>query len=542
MKRLVLACMATTVLSGCQLTSGEDSASADRQATDKREYSLEEGLERYALVPASSPFTSEVDEQLSPQQQADLWDRVRMQMQFEIPDNRAISSHRDWYLRHPGYIDRVSARAAPFLHLIVEEIEKRDLPVELVLVPIVESAYDTFAYSHGRASGIWQFIPSTARHYGLDINWWYDGRRDVMAATETALDYFDLLHRTFDGDWLLALAAYNAGQGRVANAVRRNTRQGKPTDFWNLSLPRETRNYVPKILALADLLRNSHDHEVAWRYIPNQPVLEVIDAGQQIDLALAAEMAGLDLETLHRYNSGYNRWATAPEGPHHLIMPTENANQFRLALEETDPSQWLAWERHQIRSGESLSTIARRYRTTVETIQRFNNLNGTVIRQGDHLLIPVASESAEHYTLSAEQRLASTQSSQQGQRVDHQVQRGDTLWDISRKYGVSVANIARWNNMAPGDMLRPGQTLAIYTGQNTNTTTTAARSSIQNGGEPVMRTVNYRVRSGDSLARIANRFRVTISEIEQWNSISHENYLQPGQQLTLRVNVAEVSL
>lgn len=538
MKKILITSAAVLVLSGCQLTDNRSADGYPTQPVEPPQMEREQGIQQYALIHPGFQQLPTIDRQLPADMQADLWDRIRLQMQLEIPEHPLIDTHRDWYLRHPNYIDRVAQRAAPFLHLIVQEIEKRDLPLELVLVPVVESAYDTFAYSHGRASGIWQFIPSTARHYGLEIDWWYDGRRDVMAATHTALDYFDRLAKTFDGDWLLAMAAYNGGQGRVLGAIRRNEREGKPTDFWNLQLPRETRNYVPKILALAELLRDSEQWEVTWTHIPNQPVTEIVDVGHQIDLALAAEMAGMSLEELHRFNSGYNRWATAPSGPHKLLLPIERAQQFKLALADSDPSDWLSWQRHQVRPGESLGLIAQRYNTTVRAIQQINNLSGTMIRQGDHLLIPVASQDLEQYTLSAEQRLASTQNRAQGQqRIEHRVSRGDTLWDIARKYRVSVANLSRWNNMAPGDTLRIGQTLVVWQNH-----TSSASSTQTAGTTPVMRTIQYNVRSGDSLARIASRFRVTVADIERWNSISRDRFLQPGQRLTLHVDVTKVSL
>lgn len=539
MQRLLLAGAMVALLSGCQLTgSGGLTGLMPDRDQHQEEYSLNEGLDRYALLYPASTQQPDPDSRLTPQQQADLWDRIRMQMTVQVPEHKRIDDFRDWYIRHPHYIDRVAQRAAPFLHLIVEEIEARDLPVELVLVPVVESAYDTFAYSHGRASGIWQFIPSTARHYGLKMNWWYDGRRDVLAATKTALDYFERLGRTFDEDWLLALAAYNAGQGRVANAVRRNAAAGKPTDFWHLSLPQETRNYVPKILALADLLKNSNEYQVAWRHVPNQPVLEVIDPGHQVDLAMAAEQAGISLAELHRYNAGYNRWATSPEGPHQLIVPAEHANQLRTALANSQPEDWVAWHRHEVQPGESLSVIAQQYGTTSATIRDANDLAGSIIRTGDHLLIPTASQQRDNYTLSAEQRLASTQNrDRQGERTEHRVQSGDTLWDLSRMYGVSIRDLASWNNMAPGDPLRPGQTLAVWLSAESSSQTVSTPSS-----QPVTRTIQYQVRQGDSLARIASRFQVRISDIERWNEISREGFLQPGQRLTLHVDVANGSI
>ncbi|RUO26087.1 lytic transglycosylase [Aliidiomarina minuta] len=535
MKKLCITMLGTLLLSGCQATHWvNDYLTSEPYTTEDKTHEMNEGLALYALnAPSHEQPPAQGSTSLSPQQQADLWDRIRLQMQLDIPQNERVLTHLNWYKRHPNYIDRVAQRAAPFLYLIVEEIEKRDLPLELVMVPVVESAYDTFAYSHGSASGIWQFIPSTATHYGLDINWWYDGRRDIMASTETALDYLERLHRIFDGDWLHAIAAYNGGQGRVANAIRANRQAGKDTDFWSLSLPRETQNYVPKVLALSELLLNSNEHDMNWRYVANQPVTTIIDVGQQIDLAQAAEMSGMTLAELHRFNSGYNRWATSPDGPHHLLLPIANAEQFSQQMGATDPQDWVNWQRHEVQRGESLIVIANRYGTTTRAIQLANDIDGHVIRQGDHLMIPVSSLDLTEYTLTAEQRRTSSQNRSRGNhRIDHQVKSGDTLWDLSRTYQVPIRSLASWNNMAPGDFLRPGQTLAIWRDERP---TSSQR-------EAVVRTVQYRVRSGDSLDRIANRFSVSIADIERWNQISRDRFLQPGQQLTLYVDVTRVNI
>lgn len=540
MKRLSLVIAGALSLSACQSPQWVSEQLTKRSVTDEqRVTTIENGLAHFTLnggvkIPSTASVTDTTYRaELSPQQQADLWDRIRMQLSIEIPDNERVQTHIDWYKSHPTYLQRISQQAAPFLHLIVEMIEERDLPVELALVPVVESAYDTFAYSHGSASGIWQFIPSTATSYGLEINWWYDGRRDIVAATETALDYLDRLHRTFDGDWLHALAAYNAGQGRLAGLIRRAENAGQPSDFWSLELPLETQNYVPKILALATLLRDSEAHGVNWSFVANQPATTVIELDNQIDLAQAAEMANMSLRELHRYNSGYNRWATGPDGPHRLLLPLENAELFTQQLAQTSPADWMNWQRHQVQSGESLSRIAQRYGTTTRAIQQANNLDDHLIRQGDHLLIPVSSRSLDEYTLSATQRRTATQNQSHGNhRINHQVTRGDTLWDLSRTYGVPVRSLASWNNIAPGDTLRLGQTLTIWRQERPSNASANA----------VVRAVHYNVRSGDSLDRIANRFQVSIADIERWNKINRERYLQPGQRLTLYVDVTQVNI
>lgn len=480
-------------------------------------------------VAASEPV------ELTPQQQDDLWVRIRQQLHFHVPDVPRVQSQRNWYASHPEYLDRVAKRAEPYLHLIVEELEKRDMPIDLALLPIVESAFDPFAYSHGSASGVWQFIPGTARQYGLDINWWYDGRRDVFAATHAALDYLQALHRYFDGNWMHALAAYNSGEGRVAAAIRKNKRLNKPTDFWNLSLPRETRAYVPKLLALAEILANSDEYGIAWYPIENQPKLEVIETPAQIDLALAADMADMPLDLLHQYNSGYNRWATAPSGPHRLMLPKQNAEKFKLALSKTEPKDWLSWTRHEVKSGESLLTISNKYNTSVDVIQQVNDISSHIIRAGEHLLVPIATLNIESYKLSKDQRREDRQDQKRsGKRIEHIVQSGDTLWDLSRAYSVNLRDLARWNSMAPGDYLRPRQELVVWTEAEPS-------SAVQSGINSIMRNIRYRVRSGDSLARIADKFNVTIRQIEQWNNIQRNRYLQPGQMLKLKVDVTEVS-
>ncbi len=460
----------------------------------------------------------------------DLWARMRHRFDMQPVVNQRVAAELAYYSRHPRYMDRVAERATPYLYHIVSELEARDMPAELALLPIVESAYQPFAYSHGRAAGIWQFIPGTGRHFGLKQTWWYDGRRDVIASTEAALTYLESLHQLFDDDWELALAAYNAGQGTVMRAIRRNAQQGLPTDYWNLPLPRETRHYVPRLLALRTLIDDPQQFSIELTSIPNEPYLGVVDAGSQIDLALAAELAELDLDELYMLNPGFNRWATDPEGPHTLALPLDRIDTFQARLAEVPEHERVRFQRHQVRSGETLSQIARRYRTTVSALQETNNLNGHVIRAGSHLLVPTSSRPVEQYTLSADQRLQATQNRQRngGQRVQHTVQRGDTFWGLSRRYGVEVRQLAQWNSMAPGDTLRPGQQLVVWV---------AGNGAAQQAQAPVMQRVNYTVRQGDSLYRIGQRFRVSVNDLRRWNNLPEGRHLQPGQRLTLHVDV-----
>ncbi|MGJ8681497.1 LysM peptidoglycan-binding domain-containing protein [Paraglaciecola sp.] len=463
----------------------------------------------------------------------DLWTRVQSQLSFKFQDNKRIRAQRNWYLKHPEYMQRVAKRAKPFLYLIIEKLEQQNMPLELALLPIVESAFDPFAYSHGRAAGMWQFIPSTATRFGMKQTWWYDGRRDVMASTQGAIDFLNYLLKMYDGDWLHALAAYNSGEGRVQRSIRKNKKLGKKTDFWSLDLPRETEAYVPKLLALADILANSDKYNFAWPIIDNVPLTQEVQIGSQIDLALAADMANLTVKELHALNPGFNRWATDPNGPHRLLIPIDKVVTFEAALAKTDNKQRLNWVRHKVKSGDSLIKLAKKYHTTTDIITKVNKLKGNMIRVNDHLLVPVALKSLDSYSLSQEQRLAKVQSKKSGAyQLKHKVKSGDTFWDISREYKVNLRSLAKWNGMAPTDTLRPGKELVIWL--NKASTKTTANVPSQDG---VMRTLTYTVRNGDSLARIAGKFKVKVKDLQKWNQSKLKKYLQPGQKLKIYVDV-----
>jgi membrane-bound lytic murein transglycosylase D len=473
-------------------------------------------------------------EPVYPESSTDLLARLRKGFELPAIVNRRVEAELNWYVRHPDYLNRVFNRAQRYMPYIIDEIEARGLPLDLALLPIVESAYDPFAYSHGRAAGLWQIIPGTARRFGIRQNWWYDGRRDVVDSTRGALDYLSYLHELMDGDWLLAIASYNSGEGNVLKAVKRNRARSKPTDFWSLSLSRETSAYVPRLIALVTVAKNPAAFGLTLPDLHHEAQFAVVDVGGQLDLALAAELAGLDLDTLYAYNSGYNRWATDPGGPHRLQLPLDVQETFTAALATVPQKERVRWQRHKIKNGETISEIAEQYHTTLASIRAANGIRGNTIRAGQHLMIPVASKPLTAYSQSADARRAKKQNTQRsGNRVDHVVASGDSFWSIGRRYGVGMRELAAWNGMAPRDTLSIGQKLVVWTKQS------VPGNAAPGGG--TTRKLNYTVRRGDSLYLIASRFRITVNDLVRWNNIDKNKILRPGQKLTMWVDVTAQS-
>lgn len=476
---------------------------------------------------------------LSEEPSHSIWPRLRAG--FQLPadiKHQSLQNELAWFAKHHNYMQRVMRRADPFMYYILEEAEKRNLPTELVLLPIVESAYQPFAYSHGRAAGIWQFIPATGRLYGLKQNWWYDGRRDIYESTQAALNYLENLNKLFKGDWMLALAAYNSGSGTVQRAIKRNKKLNRPTDFWHLKLPKETRTYVPKLLALKEIIANPTDYSVSLRCISDAPGFKRIKIKAQIDLALAAELADIDLQTLYNYNPAFNRWATDPDGPHALLLPIESAELFEKNYAALPANEHLRWSRHKIKQGESLGMIAQKYKTSVKHLKKVNNIRGNNIRAGKYLMIPVASKNSSSYALSSSQRLKSIQNKKHSNktRINHIVQKGESFWDISRRYKVDMHRLAKWNGMAIKDPLKQGQKLVVWS----NSTNATKQLAATHNPNSTIKSIHYTVRNGDSLSRIASKYNVNIKDLHRWNSIKGK-YIQPGQRLKLYIDVTEQS-
>jgi len=472
--------------------------------------------------------TTDVD----PEAYDNLWVRIRNQLAFDIPDNQRVRAQKSWYQNHPEYMQRVTERASPYLYFVVQELEKNHLPIELALLPIVESAYDPFAYSHGRASGMWQFIPGTGKMYGLQSNWWYDGRRDVYYSTQAAIKLLSYLRDRFDGNWLYALAAYNSGEGNVVRAIRQNKKAGKSVDFWSLKLPSETRAYVPKLLALADMLAHGEATDDIWTPVENEPYFDRVATGGQIDLSLAADLAEISMKDFYEINPAYNQWATAPKGPHQILLPLESIETFQRNLAQIPTDQRISYKNYKIQAGDSLLKIAKQFSTSVELLREHNEIRGNNIRVGHFLKIPIASEARNKYYKSTGQRLLASQNAdRKGTKFIHTVQAGDSFWELARKYKVNLRKLAKWNNMAPTDPLRVGQQLVLWSEQPVKVASLADNSRRT-------KKIYYKVRQGDSLARIADKFNVSLDNVKKWNrSIRGQKYLQPGDSVTLYVDI-----
>jgi len=402
-----------------------------------------------ALTSAQQP-TAQAIEQAPPAQEAasttrpvhaDVWKRIGTKLSLDRNLQQAsVKQKLAWFRRKQAYLDRVSERAGPYLYFIVEQLEKRQMPLDLALLPIVESAYHPFAYSPSHASGIWQFIPATGKAYGLKQNWWYDGRRDIIASTHAALDYLEKLHAEFKGDWLLALAAYNTGERNVARAIKRNQSAGKKTDFWSLRLPRETRNYVPSLLAVAELIAQPQQHQVEWPRIANQPYLALINNNEQLDLAIVAKLAELSLEEVYTLNPGFNRWATPPAGPHQIVIPIEKKDLFEQGLARLSAKDKVSWRRHIIQRGETLGQIAANHQINLNTLKQTNNLRSDLIHTG-------------HSTWN---RISARSLLRPGQKL--------SLWFADKgKARLRPASLKQWNNISKNKHLQPGQELTLKT-------------------------------------------------------------------------------
>jgi len=309
----------------------------------------------------------------------------------ENDQSQRFIKHRDWYIENSDYLVKILKRSEPFLYYIVEQLEKRNLPLELAFIPVVESAYKPEATSGSKAAGLWQFIPATGRYMGLQQTWWGDHRRDAILSTDKALDYLTILNKQFDGDWKLALAAYNGGRGTIRKAIRKNENANLPTDFYSLDLSRETRNYLPKVMAVADVVQNSTFYDINLPTIDNVPYLEEVELNTQLDILKLIQKTDLEQDEFNKLNASFKRWATSPDGPHRLVVPLSKADNVRQYISTLPANFKIRWKEHSIQSGDTLYGLSLHYKVSVNAIKKINKMTGSKLRINRTILIPLRS-------------------------------------------------------------------------------------------------------------------------------------------------------
>lgn len=440
------------------------SASEPEKHTDKNAHN--NGLILLSDNQPAIPTSVALPESLT-QPHGDLWDRLGKSFQMSIPTHRSqVQAQINWFLRHQDYLNRTAKRAAPYMHYIMERIQERNLPAELALLPIIESAYSPMASSAPGASGLWQLMPGTATKFGITQNWWYDGRRDIFASTNAALDYFTYLQNYFDSNWLLALAAYDAGEGTIQEAIKRNSRQGLDTDFWSLSLPQETQAYVPRLLALAEIIRNHHAYPINLPPIDDQPYLGQVDVSGQIKLADAAHMAGISLSELKLLNPGYKHWTLDPNGPYKIVLPLDKIPSFKLKMEDhlgithiDTPTSNDGSAFAKVRQDEKLTGLDEN-NTSPNVVEESTNEDKNEVKSSD-TQAAMPSRIAHEDKSKEESEEKSEATTPQPEKTMHRVKANESLSLIAHHYHVSTANLREWNHLKGKQAIKPGQKLIV---------------------------------------------------------------------------------
>lgn len=385
-----------------------------------------------------------------------LWQRIREGFAMPNLESPVVVRQQAAYARNPDQISKMVERSRRYLFYIVEEIERRGMPTELALLPMVESAFNPMAYSRAHASGLWQFIPSTGKNYKLEQNWWYDDRRDILASTNAALDYLQNLYR-MHGDWHLALASYNLGENGVARAVQRNQARGKPTDFSSLRMPRETRNYVPRLQALKNIIADPAQFGVELEPIPDAPYFVTIALTRDIDLRVAASLAEMPVEELIALNPGHNRPVVSTAVAPTLVLPADRADLFVHNLDgHAEPLS--SWQTYTFKRGDRLAKIAAAHGISEARLRQVNGLGRySSVKPGHDLLVPAEGANVGKEPLPL---FRSPYTTPTGPTIVYRVKSGDSLWSIARRHRVTVSELRSWNGI-DGKILRPGQRLLI---------------------------------------------------------------------------------
>lgn len=498
-----------------------------------------------------------------------------------------------WFEHHQAYLNHVLIESAPYIYYIYQQTQAHHLPAELALIPVIESEYNPYAKSHVGAMGLWQMMPTTARGFGLKRDWWYDGRKDVIASTNAALDYFKYLHEFFNDNWLLAIAAYDCGEGTVMQCVHYNQYHGSSTTFWNLPLPNETRDYVPRLLAVAAIIKDPSRYHIELAPIDNSPYVEPVNVGKPIALSNAAKLADVPLSTMRVLNPGIQHNSTDPKGPFSLLVPEDKAETFKMRLAGLSEHERIAWQQHIVKSRETLQKIAAEFGTTVAELRKINGLTSDKLHANQTILIPplaqpdVANNSSAPTTLAFNKPItnfdaiksdsnqdiiqdALSQSQTNSQvapatnpitnnasdtanantdqplAVNYQVKSGDDLRKIAKRFHTTTTKLSKANHLT-NHTLKIGQTLVIpsdnvsIASNDTNDTAASKTNAVSKNSSSSHSAshskkhhhIIYTVREGDYVEKIAKRFNVSTQEVKKWNEISENTILRPGQKIVI---------
>lgn len=457
---------------------------------------------------------------------------IRIRNGFAMPNltGDLVLAQQQWYLNRPDYLRRMVDRSSRYLHHIVEELEKRGMPTELALLPMVESAFNPMAYSRAHASGLWQFIPSTGKNYNLKQDWWMDQRRDVVAATSAALDYLQYIYE-MHGDWFLALASYNWGEGAVARAIKKNEAKGLPTDYQSLTMPAETRNYVPKLQALKNIFSNPQlVAQLGLPAVANRAYFATVTPSSNIDVKVAAKLAEMPVQEFVALNPAHNRPVIKSDTP--LVIPAEKLETFHANLEshQEDDKPLSKWQSYTMQAGDKLEKVAPKFGISLADLKRVNGLNAKLkTGPGLTLLVPATDGvgTSDMAALPEQPKLPSADPVPASGTNTIVVKKGETLAAAARRGNVSVAEIRRLNQLK-GDRVAPGTRLVVATPAAAKKTKPTAKAV---AGKP--RVTKYTVKRGDTLQSIARQFKVDQKDLLRWNGATASN-LRPGLQLLIQ--------
>ena len=434
-----------------------------------------------------------------------VWDRIKDASTSEQTNlDEKTLEYINAYLANPAQLDKLLEKGRYFIFFVLEELDRYRLPAELALLPYIESNYDPFSISASGAMGIWQFMPATARIYNLKDTWWYEQRHDPLVSSKAAVRYLAYLHNRFNKEIAYTLAAYNGGPTRLEKQIKLNKRAGKPTNYENLKLPKQTKEYVPKFRAILELVLNADKYGINLPNFPNKKVLGSIELDGQVEILAFSEFAGLKPEFVYKLNAGYTKWASPPGKKTKFNVPVELEGTLNLKKDQFIQTNQINWVTHKVSKGDSLWKIAEKFETEVNVLKKVNYLASNILSLNQELLIPLSND--QNQTFIPYQA--------------HIISEGDTLWNLGIQYKISPAEIAKNNGLRINSPLTIGKELNI------------GNKNIYRTINSKKRTILYSVKQGDSLYRIADIFNIEISDIRSINELSN-NEIKPGQVLKI---------